>query len=620
MDPEHWRQIKILLTSALELAPVERPAFLAEACAGNPALRNQLESLLACHERTDDFIEMPAFEVMADILAEEQQESLVGQTIGRYQILEQLGAGGMGEVYVAQDKHLLRKVALKMLPAFFTRDRERVRRFQQEARAASALNHPNILTIYEIGQMNSHHFIATEFVEGDTLRQRMLRAPMPIGELLGIATQIASALTAAHQTGIVHRDIKPENIMLRQDGIVKVLDFGLAKLIAGQGDESEATTMLQTQPGVIMGTPHYMSPEQARGLKVDARTDIWSLGVLLYEMVGGRVPFAGETSSDVIVSILEKEPPPLARFTPETPEVLQWIVTKALRKQVDQRYQTAKELLADLQGLKHRLELQDEVEQWKSGEQLITATSKDSAPVPVKAVDNKRPLDSVAILPLANTSADPNMEYLSDGITESIINILSQLPRLRVVARSTVFRYKGLEVDAQEVGQQLGAGAVLTGRVRQVGDGLMIAAELIDVTNDSQLWGEHYNRKLSDIFDVQEEIAKEISERLRLKLSGDEKKFLAKRYTASPEAYQLYLRGRYFWYKRTEEALRKSIEYFNQAIAEDPAYAAAYAGLSDSYTLLALRGIIAPREAFLKAKAAARKALVIDETLGEAYA
>jgi len=399
-----------------------------------------------------------------------------------------------------------------------------------------------------------------------------------------------------------------------------VLDFGLAKLIQTQSGESEATTMLRTQPGMIMGTPHYMSLEQARGLKVDTRTDIWSLGVLLYEMVGGRVPFAGETSSDVIVSILEKEPPPLARFTPETPEVLQWIVTKALRKQTEQRYQSAKDLLTDLQSLKHRLEFENEVKEWKTSEQAIAKTANDSGAVLVKASDEKRPLDSVAILPLVNTSADPSMEYLSDGITESIINALSQLPRLRVVARSTVFRYKGSEVDPQEVGQQLGARAVLTGRVRQVGDGLMIAAELIDVTNDSQLWGEHYNRKLSDIFEVQEEIAKEISEKLRLRLTGEEKKRLAKRYTENTEAYQLYLRGRYFWYKRTEEALRKSIEYFNQAITEDPAYAAAFDGLSDSYALLALRGIIPPREGLLKAKAAARKALEIDDALGEAYA
>src|SRR6058998_2010158 len=257
MKPEHWQQIKILLHSALERAPAERPAFLDQACSGNPTLRSQLEALLASHERTEDFIELPAFEVMADLLANDQRESLVGQTIDRYQILEQLGAGGMGEVYLAEDKHLLRKVALKVLPAFFTRDRERVRRFQQEARAASALNHPNILTIYEIGQIDSHQFIATEFVEGETLRERMIKSPMSMSELLGLATQIASALTAAHQTGIVHRDIKPENIMLREDGIVKVLDFGLAKLTERKDGDSEATTLFHTKQGMVLGTAHY---------------------------------------------------------------------------------------------------------------------------------------------------------------------------------------------------------------------------------------------------------------------------------------------------------------------------------------------------------------------------
>src|SRR5437660_3583165 len=369
MDPEHWQQIKILLHPALELAPVERPAFLDEACAGNPALRSQLEALLASHERTDDFIELPAFEVMADILAEEQQESLVGQTIGRYQILEQLGTGGMGEVYLAEDRHLPRKVALKVLPAFFTRDRERVRRFQQEARAASALNHPNILTIYEIGQIDSRHFIATEFIEGQTLRQRMAQTQIKIVEALDVAAQVASALAVAHHAGIAHRDIKPENIMLRQDDFVKVLDFGLAKLVERKTTESEATTMLHTRQGVVMGTPHYMSPEQARGLNVDARTDIWRLGVLLYEMMRGRVAFAGEASIYIIASGVEREPPPLARFTSEAPEVLQWIITKTLRKQVDRRYQTAKDLLADLQSLKHRLEFENEVKEWESGEQ-----------------------------------------------------------------------------------------------------------------------------------------------------------------------------------------------------------------------------------------------------------
>src|SRR2546427_8159553 len=306
MDPEHWQEIKLLLHSALERDPDQRSAFLAAACAGNESLRKEVESLIISHDQAGAFIENPAFEVMADSLTDNQAESLVGQTLGHYAIREQLGAGGMGEVYLAKDTRLGRKVALKLLPAFFTTEDERVRRFEQEARAASALNHPNILTIYEIGQIDARRFIATEFIEGETLRHRMAQTQIKIGDALDVATQVASALAVAHHAGIAHRDIKPENIMLREDGIVKVLDFGLAKLVERKTTESEAMTMLHTRQGVVMGTPHYMSPEQARGLNVDARTDIWSLGVLLYEMVGGRVPFAGETSSDVIVAILEK--------------------------------------------------------------------------------------------------------------------------------------------------------------------------------------------------------------------------------------------------------------------------------------------------------------------------
>ena len=283
MNPEHWQQIKTLLYSALERAPAERPAFLDQACSGNPTLRSQLEALLASHERTEDFIELPAFEVMADLLADDQRESLVGQTIDRYQILKQIGAGGMGEVYLAEDKHLLRKVALKMLPAYLTRDDELVRRFQREARSISALNHPNILTIHEIGHVDSYHFMVTELIEGETLRQRLARGPLKIEQALDIGFQVASALCAAHDAGLTHRDIKPENIMMRKDGIVKVLDFGLAKLTERKADDSEATTLFHTKQGTVLGTAHYMSPEQARGLPLDARTDIFSFGVVLYE-------------------------------------------------------------------------------------------------------------------------------------------------------------------------------------------------------------------------------------------------------------------------------------------------------------------------------------------------
>src|SRR2546426_4045513 len=357
MNPERWQQIKSLLQSALERAPGERAAFLDEACAGTPSLRSQVESLIVSYEQAGGFIESPAIEVMANSLGD-QTDSLAGQSFGPYQINARIGTGGMGEVYLAQDSRLGRRVALKMLPDYCTRDDERVRRFQQEARAASALNHPNILTIYEIGHIDSRHFIATEFIEGDTLRQRMAKTRLKIGEVLDVATQVAWALSAAHQAGIAHRDIKPGNIMLRPDGVVKVLDFGLAKLTEKKGDDLEAATLVHTKQGVVMGTANYMSPEQARGLKVDARSDIFSLGVVLYEMLTGRVPFGGQTMTDVLASILMLEPPSLSQSVPEAPDELQRIVHSTLRKNKEERYRTAGELLTDLKALKQELEFE----------------------------------------------------------------------------------------------------------------------------------------------------------------------------------------------------------------------------------------------------------------------
>ena len=548
---------------------------------------------------------------MADSLTD-QTDSLVGQSFGPYQINARSGFGGMGEVYMAQDSRLQRRVALKMLPDYFSIDDERVRRFQQEARAISALNHPNIVTIYEIGQIDARHFIATEFIEGDTLRQRITKTQMKIGEVLDVATQIAGALSAAHQARIVHRDIKPENIILRPDGVVKVLDFGIAKLTEQKGDDPEAETLIQTQQGMVIGTAQYMSPEQARGLKVDTRSDIFSLGIVIYEMLTGRVPFAGQTMTDVLASILMVEPPPPSQSAGGVPDELQRIVQNALQKDKDKRYQTAGGLLNDLKVLKQRLDSEFGPE--RSNLRLKTTSTRR----PRRSAKTKA-IKSLAVLPLINVSDDPNMEYFSDGVTESIINALSQLPNLRVVARSTVFRYKGQETDPKEVGQQLGVRAVLTGRVRQTGDGLMIAAELIDVTNDSHLWGEHYSRKLSDIFAVQEEIAKEISENLRLKLTPAEQKRLTMRSTESAEAYQLYLKGRFFWNKRTQETLRQAIGYFQQAIEKDPTYAAAYAGISDCNTVLVVRHGMSSAEGLPRAKAAAMKALEIDNTLAEAH-
>jgi serine/threonine-protein kinase len=551
----------------------------------------------------------------------------------------------MGEVYLAEDMRLGRKIALKFLSTDLTADDDRVHRFQQEARAASALNHPNILTIYDIGQIGSLHYIATEFINGITLRERIRIAKMG-QEAIDVTIQVACALAAAHQAGIVHRDIKPENIMLRRDGYVKVVDFGLAKLIERQSSlrDSEAALepLVTTKPGLVMGTPKYMSPEQVRGLEVDGRTDIFSLGVVLYEMVTGRVPFEGSTIGDVIAGILQNDPPPIAQYSANVSAELEWIVNKALTKQIQERYQTVEGLLSDLRNLSRgpskqadsevssQMDLNSEAtlpigsnqrrintaNEAKSGSPSYASTILASSVGQARKI-----IDSLAILPLANASADPNLEYLSDGITETIINNLSKLPKLRVMARSTVFRYKGKQVDPQQVGYDLNVHAVLTGRVLLLGDRLIISTELVDVSDGSQLWGEQYDRKQSDIFAIGGEISKEISDQLRLKLTGEEQKRLTKRYTENSEAYQLYLKGRHFWNKFNSQTLNtddvKSAEQlFGQAIIADSNFALAHSSLGVCHLNHVLKGM-GGIEYYAKAKDAFDRALAIDASLVE---
>jgi serine/threonine protein kinase/Tfp pilus assembly protein PilF len=591
-----------------------------------------------------------------------------GTHLGRYEIRSKLGAGGMGEVYLARDTKLDRNVALKALPADLATRRDRMRRFEQEAKAASALNHPNIITIYEIEQIDSVNCLATELIEGETLRQRMRSAPMKLGEVLDVAIQTASALSAAHAAGIVHRDIKPENIMVREDGIVKVLDFGLAKLTERPPPDSvdtEAPTraVVNTEQGAVLGTAIYMSPEQARGLQVDARTDIFSLGVVVYEMVAGRLPFEGSTLSEVLASMLgEKEPQPLARYSREAPVELERIVSKALRKEREQRYQTTKDLLLDLQNLKQQLDFEARLErsippETRDGQTTVskaqatvsggaspTASITESLTGRIKqhrlslvialgtlivAVSgltyllySARPagaIDSIAVLPLINASNDPNSEYLSDGITESIISNLSQLPQLKVMARSTVFHFKGKEIDPRDVGRQLGVRAVVAGRLLQQGDHLIVRTELVNVADGTQLWGAEYDRKLSDVLGLQQDISREISENLRLKLTGEEKKRLTGRDPTNAEAYQFYLRGRYYWNKRTANGLRRAIELFQQAVDRDPNYPLGYVGLADCYLLMEQYAGVPNNESLPKAREAVDRALQLDDSSAEAH-
>jgi eukaryotic-like serine/threonine-protein kinase len=601
---------------------------------------------------------------------------MIGETLSHFRIISKIGAGGMGEVYLAEDTRLDRKVALKLLPAQFTKDEDRVRRFEQEARAASALNHPNIITIHDIGRADELHFIATEFIDGQTLRQRMMPARMELNAALDVTLQIATALSAAHEAGIIHRDIKPENVMLRRDGIVKVLDFGLAKLTERRApvtDTGSPTALNpQTDPGTVMGTAHYMSPEQARGVDVDARSDIFSLGVMFYEMVTGRAPFAGATVTDIIIAIVQQEPAPVTRYAPGAPGELVRIVSKALAKDREERYQTAKDLQIDLKRLRQRLEFEAELErsaQPEAGDaaartvgQQRVETAKvaapDTAEAAVRTVSSaeylvsgiwrhkvafgalalalvalismgfyllggrgeEKAIESIAVLPFVNTNADPNIEYLADGIPESIINSLSQMPKLKIMSRTSAFRFKGRETDAQEVGRTMGVQAVLTGHVAQRGEALLISIELVSARDNRQIWGQQYNRKLADVFAVQEEIAKEISEKLRLKLTGAEKQQLAKRPTENLKAFQYYMQGRSYTHRRTREDLLTAIRYCEQAIEEDRSYALAYAGLADAYAMLGVRGYIVPSEGRRKAEEAARRALALDENLAEAHA
>ncbi|NNE98324.1 MAG: protein kinase [Pyrinomonadaceae bacterium] len=590
-----------------------------------------------------------------------------GTTISHYKILSEIGKGGMGVVYLAQDKKLTRKVALKTLPEPFASDPERMYRFYQEAKAASSLNHPNIITIYEVGEIEDLHYISSEFIKGKALSESLNGRPMKLREVLDIACQIASALDTAHSNGIVHRDIKPQNIMVRPDGLVKVLDFGIAKLTERTPEEVEAEAetvkLMETSEGTIIGTASFMSPEQARGREIDARSDIFSFGIILYEMVSGRLPFRGENKLDIVASILHTEPKPLRHISSNIPPEIETIIDRTLKKDKKDRYQTVKNLLKDLEEVRQDLEFQNKLEKTLSpdSDDALTETvpadrSSESKKAAVGAKNSlaainkyspsllyslifillagifsiiyftflsgnptSEPIRSLAILPFSNVGGDSDTEYLSDGLTESIIYNLSNLADLKVLPSSTVFRYKGKETTAQLASEELNVRAVLVSRVVKRNDSLTISTELIDVKENKVLWGERYEREISDVLRLQKEISTEISERLRLKLTGSEEQRVAKDYTKNNKAYQAYLRGRFHWNKRNEKSLKTGIGYFNQAIEMDPNYALAWSGLADSYLLLPEYSSTPQKEAMPKGKAAAEKAIELDPNLAEAH-
>jgi serine/threonine protein kinase/tetratricopeptide (TPR) repeat protein len=521
--------------------------------------------------------------------------SLTGTTIGAYRILSLLGAGGMGEVYTARDQHLERDVAIKVLPPAFTHDHDRIDRFRREAQLLAALNHPNIATIHGLEEADGVLYLVMELVPGQTLAERLHSGRMPLDETLRVCSQLAEALGAAHQRGIAHRDIKPANIKLTPDGRVKILDFGLAK----SADEAktldaidEAPTIAVTSPGMVLGTPAYMSPEQVRGDAGGTRSDLWAFGCVLYELLAARRAFAAPTTAETVAAVLMTEPD-WSALPHETPIAVRDLLRRCLDKNAQSRMQDVKELRSALDA----------------ASQGGPAAQRTSGP--------KRAIRSLAVLPFANVSGDPQMDYLGDGLTESLILSLSRLPQLKVTAQSSVFRYRGQSDRAIEIGRTLGVEAVLTGRVMQRGNALRISVELADVEG-WRIWGTQYRRNADDIFAAEEEITREISENLRLTLSREDTQILARRYTENVEAYHLYLKGQFYWGKRTLEGLTKALQYFRQAIECDPTYALAHAGLAEGYIPQGFYCYLPPTEAFPRARAAAEQALAIDPTLSEA--
>jgi eukaryotic-like serine/threonine-protein kinase len=620
MKVDDWQQIEELFHAALNYTAEDRAGYLAQACAGDEVLRREIESLIRAFEKEQSFMEQPALSLGMKVLSEAMAGTLVGKTFGQYKIVSLLGQGGMGEVYLAEDHKLDRKVALKFFANKFMDDEWGRRLLTKEARAVAMLDHPNISAVYGIEEIEGYSFIVMQYIEGETLSSLLRRELIAIKRLLDVSEQLVSALSAAHAQGIIHRDIKPQNIVVAKDGQVKVLDFGLAKIIQQTQDRSGTVEEQSqfSQAGVIAGTVAYMSPEQLRAEELDYRSDIFSVGILLYELISGKNPYAHETTAETISAILTEHPSPLARATTKIPRELDRIVHKCLEKNKERRYNSANELLSELRGLQNTSRRR--IHPGLRGVAAIALLIFLMVGL-ISTYLHLTQTHTVAILPLINEIDDPSSEYLGYGLTESLVDQLSRLPKLRVKAVSFVPDYGGDRNALQKIGRELKVEAVLVERVQRRGESSVLQVNLMKTEDGSTLWAEEYDLQKVEISTLQRKISEQVASTLQLWVSSDEKKLLARSSTENPEAFKLYLWGRHYWDKRDKENIQKAIDYFQQATDQDPSFALAWAGLADSYALLptVAYGSVPTEEAMPKAVAAARKALEIDGTLCEAH-
>ncbi len=620
MTSERWQQIEDLFHAALALAPEEREAFLAAACSSDLQLKAEVESFLNTHAEMDSryerplHITAPALDQPPSPLASLLAPLLVGRSLGPYQVTALLGRGGMGEVYCAQDARLGRDIVLKLLPAQFTTDPDRLHRFEQEARAASALNHPNIITVYEFGETEAGHYIAMEMVRGQTLRALIGQRPGG-DQLAALGRQTAEALTVAHAAGITHRDIKPENIMVRDDGYVKVLDFGLARLTHSQKDAPAVRAAQATNPGMMLGTVAYMSPEQAQGEPVTTATDVFSLGVVLYELATGRHPFDAPTILATLQAIVSSNPPAPAQLNSEIPAALDRLILQMLSKEPVLR-PTAQAAALALAGMRDRESVNSFTLQTRS---LIEQENALTTPAITFAEPIVAKLPSIAVLPFVNLSGDFENDYFCDGLAEELLNALAKIEGLKVAARTSAFAFKEKSVQISEIGRALKVGAVLEGSVRKSGQRLRIMVQLVNAADGYHIWSERYDRQLADIFDIQDEITLAVVEALKVKLFGGEKALVLKRYTDNTEAYELYLKGRYHFNKFTATGWLTAIEYFKRTLEQEPNYAPAYASLALALTFCWFYDILPPQQAVPEWREAVRRAMELDDHLADAH-